>query len=157
MQGLCHDQSDGQGVQSQMVLSIGSTPLIKMPFRAAPIHIQAVFIEAFHLQAVCRRELCLPSAPSVSSGTQMQQSMEQHVDSSVLSLVKHQTLSDPRGDPRGAQTQPIFCNVTVKLLSPYPGRSDGSLSTAAAAAAARRVCVCLQPVVESITEHRRLQ
>lgn len=33
MQGLCHDQSDGQGVQSKMVLSIGSTPLIKMSFR----------------------------------------------------------------------------------------------------------------------------
>lgn len=108
MQGLCHDQSDGQGVQSQMVLSIGSTPLIRMPFRAAPIHIQAVFIEAFHLQAVCRLELCLPSALSVLTRTQLQHSMGRHVESSVLPLVKHQTLSDPRGDPRGAQTQPIF-------------------------------------------------
>lgn len=69
MQGLCHDQSDGQGVQSQMVLSIGSTPLIRMPFRAAPIHIQAVFIEAFHLQPVCRLQLCLPPALSVLTGT----------------------------------------------------------------------------------------
>lgn len=52
-----------------MVLSIGSTPLIRMPFRAAPIHIQAVFIEAFHLQAVCRLELCLSAVSAVGPDT----------------------------------------------------------------------------------------
>lgn len=61
MQGLCHDQSDGQGVQSQMVLSIGSTPLIKMPFRAVPIHIRPSPLKHFisrpfvALNSVCRR------------------------------------------------------------------------------------------------------
>lgn len=91
-----------------MVLSIGSTPLIRMPFRAAPIHIRPSSLKHFisspfvASNSVCRRRC------SVLTRTQRQASMGQHVESSVLSLVKHQTLCDPRGDPRGAQTQPNF-------------------------------------------------
>lgn len=91
-----------------MVLSIGSTPLIRMPFRAAPIHIRPSSLKHFisspfvASNSVCRRRC------SVLTRTQRQASMGQHVESSVLSLVKLQTLCDPRGDPRGAQTQPNF-------------------------------------------------
>lgn len=61
MQGLCHDQSDWQGVQSQMVLSIGSTPLIRMPFLAASIHIRPSSLKHFISRPFVRLELCLPS------------------------------------------------------------------------------------------------